>query len=144
MALLSALGVFLFLKKTLIGKAVRAASEDMEATTLMGIGPHRVNMVAFAIGIGLAGIAGVGLATVYSFDPVYGLFFAIKALIALAFGGMGNVFGALLGGIILGLLESWASFFIGAGWADAVSYVVFLIVLMLRPEGLFVRSTQTA
>ena len=69
---------------------------------------------------------------------------ADKLVHALAFGGMGNVFGALLGGIILGLLESWASFFIGAGWADAVSYVVFLIVLMLRPEGLFVRSTQTA
>ncbi len=57
---------------------------------------------------------------------------------------MGNVFGALLGGIILGLLESSASFFIGAGWADAVTYAVFLIVLMLKPEGLFVRSTQTA
>ena len=144
MAFLSALLVFLFLKKTLIGMAVRAASEDMESTTLMGISPHRVNTVAFAIGIGLAGVAGVGLATVYSFDPVYGFIFAIKALIALAFGGMGNVFGALLGGIILGLLESWASFFIGAGWADAVTYAVFLIVLMLKPEGLFVRSTQTA
>ncbi len=144
MALLSALGVFLFLKKTLIGMAVRAASEDMESATLMGINPHWVNVVAFSIGIGLAGIAGVGLATIYSFDPVYGFIFAIKALIALAFGGMGNVFGALLGGIILGLLESSASFFIGAGWADAVTYAVFLIVLMLKPEGLFVRSTQTA
>ena len=144
MAVLSASGVLLFLKKTLIGMAVRAASEDMESATLMGINPHWVNVVAFSIGIGLAGIAGVGLATIYSFDPVYGFIFAIKALIALAFGGMGNVFGALLGGIILGLLESWASFFIGAGWADAVSYAVFLIMLMLKPEGLFVRSVQTA
>ncbi len=144
MAVLSASGVLLFLKKTLIGMAVRAASEDMESATLMGINPHWVNVVAFSIGIGLAGIAGVGLATIYSFDPVYGFIFAIKALIALAFGGMGNVFGALLGGIILGLLESWASFFIGAGWADAVSYAVFLVMLMLKPEGLFVRSVQTA
>ncbi|NVL93306.1 MAG: branched-chain amino acid ABC transporter permease [Desulfobacterales bacterium] len=144
MAVLSASGVLLFLKKTLIGMAVRAASEDMESATLMGINPHWVNVVAFSIGIGLAGIAGVGLATIYSFDPVYGFIFAIKALIALAFGGMGNVFGALLGGIILGLLEGWASFFIGAGWADAVSYAVFLIMLMLKPEGLFVRSVQTA
>lgn len=144
MAVLSASGVLLFLKKTLIGMAVRAASEDMESATLMGINPHWVNVVAFSIGIGLAGIAGVGLATIYSFDPMYGFIFAIKALIALAFGGMGNVFGALLGGIILGLLESWASFFIGAGWADAVSYAVFLIMLMVKPEGLFVRSVQTA
>jgi branched-chain amino acid transport system permease protein len=136
-AVLSAVGVFAFLKKTFIGMAVRAASEDMESATLMGINPHWVNVVAFAIGIGLAGVAGVGLATVYSFDPGYGFIFAIKALIALAFGGMGNVFGALLGGILLGLLESLASFFVGAGWADAVTYGIFLLVLTFRPQGLF-------
>jgi branched-chain amino acid transport system permease protein len=140
-AVLSAMGVFLFLKKTLIGTAVRAASEDMESATLMGINPHWVNVVAFAIGIGLAGVAGVGLATVYSFDPGYGFIFAIKALIALAFGGMGNVFGALLGGILLGLLESLSSFFIGAGWADAITYGIFLLVLTFRPQGLFGGST---
>ncbi len=141
MAVLSAFGVLFFLKKTLIGTAVRAASEDMESATLMGINPHWVNVVAFAIGIGLGGIAGVGLATVYSFDPGYGFIFAIKALIALAFGGMGNVFGALLGGILLGLLESLSSFFIGAGWADAITYGVFLLVLTFRPQGLFGGST---
>lgn len=144
MAALSASGVLLFLKKTLIGMAVRAASEDMESTTLMGISPHRVNTVAFAIGIGLAGIAAVGVATIYPFDPVYGFIFALKALIALALGGIGSVFGALLGGIFLGLIESLASFFFSGGWSDAIGYGVFLLVLMFRPEGLFVRSTQTA
>jgi branched-chain amino acid transport system permease protein len=144
MAVLSTTGVILFLKKTLIGMAVRAASEDMESATLVGIGPHRVNAVAFAIGIGLAGIAGVSLGTVYPFDPFYGFIFVLKALISLALGGIGNVFGALLGGILLGLLESLASFFLSGGWSDAISYAVFLLVLMFKPEGLFVRSVQKA
>jgi len=143
MAVLSTVGVVIFLKKTLIGMAVRAASEDIEAATLVGISPHRVNSVAFAIGTGLAGIAGVGLAAIYPFDPFYGFIFALKALISLALGGIGSVVGALFGGILLGLLESLASFFFSGGWSDAISYAAFLTVLMFKPEGLFVRSTQT-
>ena len=143
-AVISTAGVVLFLKKTLIGMAVRAASEDMEAATLMGISPHRVNAIAFAIGIGLAGVAGVGLATIYPFDPYYGFIFALKAIISLAIGGLGSVIGALLGGILLGLLESLASFFFSGGWSDAISYAAFLFVLMFKPEGLFVRSIQKA
>ncbi len=144
MAVISTIGVTLFLKKTLVGKAVRAASKDMEATTLMGITPHRVNGVAFAIGIGLSAIAGIALATTYSFDPYFGFIFSLKAMIALALGGIGSVTGALLGGIILGVIESVAAFFISSGWADAVSYGVFLLVLMFWPEGLFVRSVKKA
>jgi branched-chain amino acid transport system permease protein len=136
--------VVLFLRTTLVGKAVRAASENMTAATLMGIDPHKVNAIAFAIGFALAGSAGVALATTYPFDPYYGFIFALKALIALALGGIGNVVGALLGGILLGLIESFSSFFISAGWADAIAYAVFLAVLMFRPEGLFVRSFKKA
>lgn len=144
MALLATTAVVLFLKKTFIGMAVRAASEDIVSATLMGISPHRVNSVAFAIGIGLAGVAGVDLATIYPFDPFYGFIFVLKSMIALAIGGIGSVFGALLGGIFLGLLESLASFFVPGGWTDAISYAVFLIVLMFRPEGLLVRSVKKA
>ncbi|MDH5363968.1 MAG: branched-chain amino acid ABC transporter permease [Dehalococcoidia bacterium] len=141
-AVLSAIGVSLFLKRTRIGTAVRAASEDMESTTLMGINPHWVNAVTFAIGIGLAGIAGVGLATVYSFDPMYGFTFVIMSVIALALGGMGNVFGALLGGIILGLIYNLTAYFIDSTWANAICFVVFLLVLMFRPQGLFGGAAQ--
>ena len=142
MAMISTAGVTLFLKRTLVGKAVRAASEDIEAARLVGISPHWVNTIAFAIGIGLCGIAGIALSTTYPFDPYFGFIFSLKAMIALALGGLGSVSGALLGGIILGMLESWSSFFISGGWADAVGYGVFLLVLLFKPEGLLVRSVK--
>jgi branched-chain amino acid transport system permease protein len=144
MAVAAAAAVALFLKKTLIGTAVRAASEDIVSATLMGINPHRVNAVAFAAGIGLAGVAGVDMATIYPFDPFYGFDFVLKGLIALAIGGIGSVSGALLGGVILGLLESLSSFFVPGGWTDAICYGVFLIVLMWRPQGLLARSAGKA
>lgn len=143
-ALLATGAVLLFLKKTLLGTAVRAVSEDMVSATLMGINPHRVNATAFGIGIALAGIAGVVMATIYPFDPGYGFVFAIKALIALALGGIGNVYGAFLGGIILGVIETSGSFYVGGGWAEAISYGVFLLVLILKPEGLIGRSVKKA
>ena len=144
LAVISTLIVIAFLKKTYLGIAVRAASEDIVSATLMGISPHRVNTVAFSIGIGLAGIASVGISTVYSFDPYLGFIFALKAMIALAIGGIGSVMGGLLGGILLGLLEAMASFFLPGGWSDAISYAAFLVVLMFKPEGLFVRSIKKA
>lgn len=142
MAVLATIAVATFLKKTLIGTAVRATSEDVEASTLMGINPNRVNAVTFAIGIGLAGLAGITLATTYSFDPMYGIDFAIKALVALTLGGIGRVGAAFLGGIILGLIELLGAYFVGAAWAQAIVFAVFLLVLNFRPEGLFGGATS--
>ena len=139
-ALAAATLVYFFLKKTRVGTAVRAASEDMQATTLLGINSSWVMAIAFAIGIGLAGTAGVVMASVYSFDPNYGFTFALKALVALALGGIGNVWGALTAGLILGLIESLGAYYIGAGWADAISYAVFILVLIFLPQGLFGRK----
>jgi branched-chain amino acid transport system permease protein len=143
MAILATTGVALFLKKTLMGKAVRAVSENLESATLVGITPHWVNAITFGIGIGLAGLAGIATATTYSFDPYFGFVFSLKAMIALAIGGMGNVIGAVAGGILLGVLESFGSFFLTGGWADVISYAAFLLVLMFRPEGLFILSSNT-
>jgi branched-chain amino acid transport system permease protein len=137
LAVVATLAVSVFLRKTLIGTAVRATSEDAEASTLMGINPNRVNAVTFAIGIGMAGIAGITMATTYSFDPVYGLDFAIKALVALTLGGIGRVWGALLGGILLGLIASLGSYFVGTDWSQGIVFAVFLLALTFRPYGLF-------
>ncbi len=139
LALASALVVYLFLKRTRVGTAVRAASEDMEATTLQGINSVWVCAISFAIGIALAGVAGVGMATVYSFDYQFGFIFAIKALVALALGGIGNVFGALAGGLLLGIIENLAAYYIGIAWIEVASYGVFMLVLIFLPQGLFGR-----
>jgi branched-chain amino acid transport system permease protein len=136
--------VFVFMKKSLWGKAVRAASEDMRAAALLGISPRRVSSLTFAIGIALAGVAGVATATTYPFDPYFGFLFSLKALIAVAFGGLGSVGGALLGGILLGLIESIGSYVFSGGWADAISYAAFLLVIMLRPAGLFGKPVRAA
>ena len=140
MGLLGTVVVFFFLKKTILGKAVRAASENLDNATLVGITPHTVNAITFALCIGLAGLAGVAVATTYAFDPFAGFVFSLKAMIALALGGMGTVVGALFGGILLGAVESYGSFFVGSGWADVIAYAVFLLVLMFKPEGLFTRD----
>jgi branched-chain amino acid transport system permease protein len=142
MAIMGTVLVTLFLKRTLLGKAVRAATESIENAMLVGITPHQVNTISFALGVGLAGVAGVATATSYAFNPYSGFVFSLKAMIALALGGMGNVVGALFGGIILGVVESYTSFFVGGGWADVFSYVVFLLVLMLKPEGLLTLDTS--
>ena len=133
--------VFLFLKRTILGKAVRAASEDMHAASILGISPVRVSAATFAVGIALAGVAGVATCITYPFDPYFGFLFSLKALIAVAFGGLGSVGGALVGGIILGILESLSSYVMGAGWADAVAYAAFLLILIFRPEGLLGRTS---
>ena len=115
MAVMGTGGVTFFLKRTLMGKAVRAASENLENAMLVGITPHTVNTVTFALGMGLAGLAGVATATAYAFDPFSGFVFGLKAMIALALGGMGNVTGALLGGIVLGVVENYGAFFLTGG-----------------------------
>ena len=119
--------VFVFMKKTLWGKAVRGASEDMGAAALLGISPYHVSSITFAIGIAMAGTGHTESIAMLE----------LKALIAVAFGGIGNVWGALLGGIMLGVIESVASYVIGGGWADGISYAAFLLLIMLRPQGLF-------
>ena len=144
MAVAATIAVLLFLKKTMMGKAVRAASENLASAKLVGITPERVNTITFSIGIGLAGLAGVATATTYSFDPYFGFVFSLKAMIALALGGMGSISGALMGGIILGIIENIGAFVWSGGWADVLSYGVFLMVLLLRPQGLFSRTTMEA
>lgn len=139
LAVASAFVVWAFLTKTRVGTAVRAASEDMEATKIQGINPVWVSAISFAIGIGLAGVAGVGMATVYNFDYQWGFTFAIKALVALALGGIGNVYGALAGGLLLGVIENLCAYYVGIAWTEVASYGVFMLVLIFLPQGLFGR-----
>jgi len=127
----------LFLRKTYTGKAIRATAQNWEAASLMGINIHKIYLLAFALGASLAGVAGILVTVNYSIQPTMGLGWTLKALIVMVLGGLGNIPGALVGGLILGVTESATSFFISSNYREVAGLVLFLLVLIFRPQGLF-------
>ncbi len=126
-----------FINKTRIGQAMLAVSEDRGAASLMGIDVNRTIAVTFAIGSGLAAIAGALLCSAYpSLTPYTGSMPGIKAFTAAVFGGIGSIPGALIGGIVLGVIENLAKAYISSQLSDAIVFAVLIIVLLVRPTGL--------
>ena len=124
-----------------MGKAMRAVSEDKGAATLMGINVDRTISLTFAIGSGLAAIAGVLLCTAYpTLMPTTGAMPGIKAFTAAVFGGIGSIPGAMLGGILLGVIEIFATAYISTQLSDAIVFAVLIIVLIVKPSGLLGRK----
>jgi branched-chain amino acid transport system permease protein len=128
---------FLFLKKTRLGRAIRATGQDRHAAQLMGINIYRIYDVAFGIGIAIVGVAGAVLLPFYYVHPYVGVVFDIRAFIIVVLGGLGSIPGALLGGLIIGLVESFGAQFMTATWTEGIIYAIFITVLFLKPEGLF-------
>lgn len=127
----------LFTSKTKKGKAMRAVSEDKGAAQLMGINVNGTISMTFAIGSGLAAIAGVLLCSAYpTLMPTTGAMPGIKAFTAAVFGGIGSIPGAMLGGILLGLIEIFAKAYISTQLSDAIVFAVLIIVLIVKPTGL--------
>lgn len=127
----------LFTGKTKMGKAMRACSEDKGAAQLMGISVNFTISVTFAIGSALAAIAGVLLCSAYpSLMPTTGALPGIKAFTAAVFGGIGSIPGALLGGVLLGVIETFAKAYISTQLSDAIVFAVLIIVLLVKPTGL--------
>lgn len=127
----------LFTTKTKMGKAMRACSEDPGAARLMGINVDTTISTTFAIGSGLAAVAGVLLCSSYpTLMPTTGAMPGIKAFTAAVFGGIGSIPGAVLGGVLLGIIEIFAKAYIGTQLADAVVFAVLIIVLLIKPSGL--------
>lgn len=127
----------LFISKTKMGKSMRAVSEDKQAAELMGISVNRTISITFAIGSGLAAVAGLFYGSVYGFiGPYTGSMPGIKAFVAAVFGGIGSVPGAMIGGILLGLIESLSKAYISTELSDAIVFGVLIIVLLVRPTGL--------
>lgn len=127
----------LFLRKTYTGKAIRATVQNWEAASLMGIDIHKVYLLSFSMGSALAGVAGTLVAVNYSIQPAMGLGWTMKALIVMVLGGLGNIPGTLIGGLILGITESATSVFINSNYREVAGLVLFLLVLIFRPQGLF-------
>lgn len=127
----------LFLRRTYTGKALRATVENWEAATLMGINIQRVYLMSFVIGAALAGVAGALVSVGYSIDPGMGMSWTLKSLVVMVLGGLGSITGTFVGGILLGLTESATGFFLSLTYKEVVGLVLFLLVLVLRPQGLF-------
>jgi branched-chain amino acid transport system permease protein len=130
----------LFLNRTRMGRAFRATSDDREAAELMGINNRHIYGLAMAIALGIVAIAGIMLAVRSTFDPSQGSFRLIFAFEAVIMGGMGSIWGTLLGGVVLGMSQTIGAQAFGAGWGLLVGHLVFLTVLAVRPSGFFAKT----
>lgn len=133
-------GLYLMLTRTEIGRAMRATAQNRDAAELVGVNSAHTRGVAFGIGAAMATLAGTLLLPVLYVVPTIGGVFTLKAFVVTVLGGMGNVVGAIGGGVILGVTESLGATYISSGYRDAFGLIAFLLVLLLKPAGLFGRS----
>lgn len=128
--------------KTKTGKAMQAVSYDLKASALMGINVNKIIAVTFVVGSVLAGAGGVLYATAYpQVDPVMGYIPGLKAFVAAVLGGIGSIPGAMAGGIILGIAETLTKGYLSSQYADAISYIILIVILLVKPAGLFGKKT---
>jgi branched-chain amino acid transport system permease protein len=137
LTLLILVALHFFLRKSYTGKAIRATVEDWEAASLMGINVQKVYLLAFIIGSALAGVAGTLVSVCYSIDPAMGLQWTLKGMVVMVLGGLGSMMGTFLGGIILGIAESATALLIGGNYSQIIGLVLFILILIFRPQGLF-------
>jgi branched-chain amino acid transport system permease protein len=134
--LLVTLALHLILTRTSLGSRMLAVSEDATAAQLMGIRPERMQAVAWALAAGSTGVAGALIATFFYTSPTVGETLAIVAFVTVAFGGFGSVPGALVAGLLIGVIEAVSAFLIGPVYKDVIVYTLFVLVLWTRPQGL--------
>lgn len=133
---------WLFIKKTKLGKAIRAVADDPIGARVVGINSEKVILASFAIGSALAGAAGILISLETNIEPTMGFTAILKGIIASIIGGMGSIPGALLGGLFLGLTENLGIWHIQAGWKDAIAFGILIIFLLLRPSGIMGVKTE--
>ena len=142
-SILVMVGLSLFTGKTRTGKAMRAVAEDRDAAQLMGINVNRTISTTFAIGSALAAVAGVLLcSTVPTLMPTTGSMPGIRAFTAAVFGGIGSIPGAMLGGILLGIIETFSKAYLSTQFSDAIVFSVLIIILLVKPAGLLGKQIQ--
>ena len=137
-----AIGLFLFVTRAKLGKALRAAADNPTAAIYMGIDVDRAHRIAFAIGTGVTAVAGGLVATYYPFQPYVGIEFVIIMYAGVVLGGIGSVGGAFLGGFIIGLVQQLSTIVLDIQLQNAAIFVMFLLVVMFRPHGLFGRAAE--
>ena len=136
------LGLYWALKYTELGRRIRAAAADREAAALMGINVNRINLIAFGIGAGCLGIAGPIMTPVFYVVPNIGTFFILMAFVIVVLGGIGNFMGAMLAAFVVAIAESLGALFMPGSTAPVLPFLLFILVLLFRPQGLFAGSAQ--
>ncbi|MEM2064321.1 MAG: branched-chain amino acid ABC transporter permease [Candidatus Caldarchaeum sp.] len=129
--------LYLFLTRTFVGRAIRAIAQDSETAATLGIPVQRLQSFTFILSTCLAGLSGGLIAMLLSFQPTFGPEFLLKSFVVLALSGVGNIPGVIAGGLILGIGESYGSFFLGSGLRNVVAYALLIVLLLFRPRGLF-------
>ena len=143
LSLVIMVGLQFFIQKTKMGKSMRAVSEDPGAAQLMGINVNRTISVTFAIGSGLAAVASVLYCSAYPLvEPTMGSVLGLRAFIAAVFGGIGMIPGAMVGGLLMGVVESLTKAYISSQMSDAVVYGILILVLLVKPTGLFGKNVR--
>ncbi len=136
-AMLVALGLLAFLRHTYAGKAIRALAQDRTAATLMGIDADRMYLLTFALGIACVGVAGAVLLPIFYVFPTVGQHFVIISFVVVVLGGLGSMAGAILGGLLIGLVETFSGYLIAPSMQQLAYFLVFMLILAVRPTGLF-------
>ncbi|OLE44449.1 MAG: branched-chain amino acid ABC transporter permease [Candidatus Rokubacteria bacterium 13_1_20CM_2_68_19] len=135
-------GAHLLIHRTRLGRAMRATFQDADTAALMGVRIRRIYTATFAIGSGLAAAAGALLGPVFIAYPSMGDLASLKAFSVVILGGLGNIAGATVGGLVLGVAEELGAGYVSSGYRDAVGFVIIIAVLLLRPSGLFARAER--
>ena len=131
-------GLYLFLKKTKTGREMRATSQNRKGAMLVGINVERIDVISFGLGCALAAAAGtLWVVSGQVFNPYMGSIPAVKAFAIIILGGLGSIPGAIIGGLLMGIAENGAAYYLGGVWKDAISFVILIVVLVVRPTGLF-------
>ncbi len=140
-----ALGIFwLVIKKTWVGLALRAAAQNRVASQTSGVDVYRLDAIAFAIGVALAGLAGALLAPLFMVFPTNGAVTTVKGFEIIVIGGLGSIPGALIGGLLLGLVESLGAAFISSPFQNAYGFLLVILILLVKPNGLFGKREREA
>jgi branched-chain amino acid transport system permease protein len=138
-AVLAMLALHVLLQRTFLGKAIRAVAQNPDSCTLVGIDVERVYTLTFGIGAALAGLAGLLASTLFAFNPAFGAEEVLRSFVIIVLGGMGSVVGIALGALVLAFAEVFSIYLVPSYLTSAVGFVLLVVVLVVRPNGLFGR-----
>jgi branched-chain amino acid transport system permease protein len=136
LAVICCVGLYYFIQKSETGRSLRATAQDRNTAQLMGINSNQVYCICFAISLALVGLAAALLTPFYSVSPYVGASFTFKSFIIVALGGKGNIPGAMVAGVVIGIIEKFGGVLVGDNLAQIIIYVLFIVILLVLPDGL--------